>query len=63
VEDLTHRQRLVFVASVLNGVPLEALAAELGPPQTRSTRPCSMRGLSCGSSWRYSGPDDDISRR
>jgi len=32
-EDLTHGQRLVFVASVLNGVPLEALAAELGPPQ------------------------------
>jgi RNA polymerase sigma-70 factor, ECF subfamily len=29
-EELTERQRQVFVALVLNGVPLDALAAELG---------------------------------
>jgi len=29
-EQLTERQRLVFVAVVLNGVPLDALVAELG---------------------------------
>ena len=29
-EQLTPRQRQVFVALVLNGVPLDALAAELG---------------------------------
>jgi RNA polymerase sigma-70 factor, ECF subfamily len=29
-EELTHRQQRVFVAIVLNGVPLDALAAELG---------------------------------
>ena len=29
-EDLTDRQRQVFVAIVLNGVPLDTLVAELG---------------------------------
>ena len=29
-EELTQRQRLVFVVLVVNGVPLDALAAELG---------------------------------
>ena len=29
-QDLTERQRQVFVAIVVNGVPLDALAAQLG---------------------------------
>jgi len=47
-EELTERQRQVFVALALNGVPLDALAAELGSARNASTRRCSMPGVSCG---------------
>ena len=47
-EELTEHQRRVFTAIVLNGVPLDALVAELGPPATPSTRRCSTHDVSCG---------------
>jgi len=46
-DELTARQRRIFVAIVLNGVPLDALVIELPPTATRSTRRCSMPGVSC----------------
>ena len=39
--ELTERQRTVFVALVLNAVPLDALVHELGSNRNASTRRCS----------------------
>ena len=44
--ELTPRQRQVFVAIVLNDVPLDALALSSAPTATRSTKCCSTPGVS-----------------
>jgi hypothetical protein len=45
---LTTWQRRVFVAIVLNNVPLDTLLLGWPPTRTRSTRRCSTPGVSCG---------------
>ena len=41
---LSEPQRRVFVALAVRGVPLDPLAAELGPTRNAITRRCLMRG-------------------
>jgi hypothetical protein len=47
-EDLTDRQRKVFTALVVDGIPLDALVVRLGSSRKRSIRRCSTPGVSCG---------------
>jgi DNA-directed RNA polymerase specialized sigma24 family protein len=54
-DELTDRQRRIFVAIVLNGTPLDALVIELGSSRTPSTRPSSTPDVSCGPRWPLTG--------
>ena len=51
-DELTARQRQVFVAIVLNGVPWMPWSSSSALTATRSTRCCSTPGVSCGLSGR-----------
>jgi RNA polymerase sigma-70 factor, ECF subfamily len=46
--ELTARQREVFVAIVVNGVPLDALAFRLGSNRNAMYETSSTPGVSCG---------------
>ncbi|HZE01033.1 MAG TPA: hypothetical protein VE155_04630, partial [Pseudonocardiaceae bacterium] len=47
-EELTEHQRRVFTAIMVDGVPLDALAAERHPAGMPCTRRCSTHDVSCG---------------
>jgi RNA polymerase sigma-70 factor (ECF subfamily) len=47
-EKLTARQHAVFIAIVLNGVPLDRLVIELASNRNAIYKPCSTPGVSCG---------------
>ena len=49
--ELTERQRQVFIAIVVDGIPLDALVYSSAQVAMRSTRQCSTRGVSCGPRW------------
>jgi hypothetical protein len=46
--ELTARQREVFVVIVLNGVPLDTLIIKLGSNRNAMYKCCSTPGASCG---------------
>ncbi len=63
-EKLTERQRRIFVALVLNGVPLDALVIELGSNRnaiykTMFDARCKLRAALAANGY----VDNDISRR
>jgi RNA polymerase sigma-70 factor, ECF subfamily len=63
-EELTQRQRQVFVAIVLNGVPLDALAAELGSTRNAIYKTMFDARHKLRAALAAKGYlDDDISRR
>jgi RNA polymerase sigma-70 factor, ECF subfamily len=63
-EELTQRQRQVFVAIVLNGVPLDALAAELGSTRNAIYKTMFDARRKLRAALAAKGYlDDDISRR
>jgi RNA polymerase sigma-70 factor (ECF subfamily) len=45
------RQRRLFVAIVLNGVPVDALAIELDSNRNAIYKACSVRVVSCAKHW------------
>ena len=56
-EDLTDRQRRVFVAIALNNVPMDVLALELGSNRNAIYKTLFDADVSCGPAW----PPTDIS--